>query len=276
MHKIPRRILIGLGLLLILLSIIGLVAWELLSSTFEARYLAKTVQKMTWRMEPGASNRIRFPAQGPYDVRLGYSKLPDYTQRLTKYGWGIKEQAKVSIQMARVGELGLSLPYREKDQGGITLFDAAGAPLYQYQSPGRIYARFEDIPPVLVKSLLYIENRELLREDFPTRNPAVEWDRLGQAVLEKAISIVDRGRNVPGGSTLPTQIEKYRHSPEGLTQGMMDKVLTANRKARMWDKMVELYDDIAREAEDDFQHLFGEKFSAAYEDQIGRLHQGQR
>ena len=224
MHKIPRRILIGLALLLILLSILGLVAWELLSSTFEARYLAKTVQKMTWRMEPGASNRVRFPGQGPYDVRLGYSKLPDYTQRLTKYGWGIKEQAKISIQMARVGELGLSLPYREKDQGGITLLDAAGAPLYQYQSPGRIYARFEDIPPVLVQSLLYIENRELLREDFPTRNPAVEWDRLGQAVLEKAISIVDRGRNVPGGSTLPTQIEKYRHSPEGLTQGMMDKV----------------------------------------------------
>jgi type VI secretion system protein len=55
--------------------------------------------------------------------------------------------------------------------------------------------------------------------------------------------------------------------------GVMDKMLVASRKARMWDKMVELYDDILREADDDFQHLFGEKFSAAYEDQIGRLHQ---
>ena len=55
--------------------------------------------------------------------------------------------------------------------------------------------------------------------------------------------------------------------------GVMDKMLAASRKARMWDKMVELYDDILREADDDFQHLFGEKFSAAYEDQIGRLHQ---
>jgi FHA domain-containing protein/type VI secretion system protein len=55
--------------------------------------------------------------------------------------------------------------------------------------------------------------------------------------------------------------------------GVMDKMLSANRKARMWDAMVELYDDIQREAQDDFQHLFGEKFSAAYEDQIGRLHQ---
>ncbi|KQX01200.1 hypothetical protein ASC94_00680 [Massilia sp. Root418] len=55
-------------------------------------------------------------------------------------------------------------------------------------------------------------------------------------------------------------------------EGVMDKMMATARKARMWDRMVELYDDILREADDDFQHLFGEKFSAAYEDQIGRLH----
>ncbi len=224
MHRFSRRILIGLALLLLLLSIAGLVVWELLSSTFEARYLAKTMQKMTWRVESGPSERTHFPDKGPYDLRLGYSKLPAYAKRLKGYGWDIQEQAKISIQMARVGELGLFLPYREKDQGGITLLDAAGQPLYQYLSPARIYARFEDIPTVLVQSLLFIENRELLHDDFPTRNPAVEWDRLGQAVLEKGISVLDSDRNVPGGSTLPTQIEKYRHSPEGRTQGMLDKL----------------------------------------------------
>ena len=224
MHRFSRRLLIGLGLLLLVLSLIGLVAWELLSSTFEARYLTKTAQKMTWRVEPGASDRIKFPDKGPYDVRLGYSKLPAYTKRLKAYGWHIEEQAKISIQMARVDELGLFLPYREKDQGGISLLDSAGKPLYQYRSPARIYTRFQDIPAVLVQSLLYIENRELLRDDYPTRNPAVEWDRLGQAVMEKAVSLVDPGRNVPGGSTLPTQIEKYRHSPNGMTRGMSDKL----------------------------------------------------
>ena len=224
MHRFSRRILIGLALLLLLLSIIGLVAWEVLSSTFEARYLAKTMQKMTWRIEPGPSDRIHFPEHGPYDLRLGYSKIPAYSQRLKTYGWEVQEQAKISIQMARLGELGLFLPYREKDQGGITLFDSTDQLLYQYRSPARVYARFEDIPVVLVNSLLYIENRELLRDDFPTRNPAVEWDRLGQAILEKGISVLDSDRNVPGGSTLPTQIEKYRHSPEGRTQGMLDKL----------------------------------------------------
>ena len=134
MHRFSRRILIGFALLLLLLSLIGLVAWELLSSTFEARYLAKTVQKMTWRVQPGPSDRVRFPANGPYDVRLGYSKLPRYTERLKSYGWHIEDQAKISIQMERVGELGMFLPYREKDQGGISLLDAAGEPLYQYLS----------------------------------------------------------------------------------------------------------------------------------------------
>lgn len=56
-------------------------------------------------------------------------------------------------------------------------------------------------------------------------------------------------------------------------EGVMDKVLASSRKARMWDRMVELHGQIVREAQDDFQHLFGERFSCAYEDQIERLNQ---
>jgi len=224
MRKIPRRILISLGILLLIVGLVGLIAWELLSSALEAKYLVKTAQKMTWQIRPGPSNRIRYPGQGPYDVRLGYSKLPDYLARLDKAGWQIEEQAKISIQMARADDLGLFLPYHEQDQAGLTLLDSDGKPLYQGLHPTRVFSRFEEIPKVLVDALLYIENRELLTEQFPTRNPAVEWDRLAQALLEKGISLVDSNRNVPGGSTLPTQIEKYRHSPEGLTTGMGEKL----------------------------------------------------
>jgi type VI secretion system FHA domain protein len=56
--------------------------------------------------------------------------------------------------------------------------------------------------------------------------------------------------------------------------GVMDKMLGTGRKAKLWDKTVEQYGEIAREAEDDFQRLFGERFSAAYEDQVGRLRLG--
>ncbi|MBT9568960.1 MAG: transglycosylase domain-containing protein [Thiobacillus sp.] len=224
MRRTPRRILIALGIFLLLLALVALIAWELVSSALEAKYLANTAQKMTWQMRPGPSSRIQFPGKGPYDIRLGYSKLPGYLDRLEKAGWKIDEQAKISIQMERAGDLGLFLPYHEKDQAGITLLDRDGARLYQGRHPTRVYSRFADIPDVLVNALLYIENRELLTEQFPTRNPAVEWDRLAQALLEKGISLIDTNRNVPGGSTLPTQIEKYRHSPEGMTSGMGEKL----------------------------------------------------
>src|SRR5512143_923428 len=224
MNKVPRRILIGLGILVLLIGLVGLIAYELLSSALEAKYLAKAAQKMTWQIRPGPSDRIRYPGQGPYDVRLGYSTLPHFLTRLDKAGWQIDQQAKISIQMARASDLGLFLPYHEKDQTGLSLLDSDGKPLYQARHPTRVYHRFDEIPKVLVNSLLYIENRELLTEQYPTRNPAVEWDRLAEALMEKGISLIDTHRNVPGGSTLPTQIEKYRHSSEGLTSSMGEKL----------------------------------------------------
>lgn len=57
---------------------------------------------------------------------------------------------------------------------------------------------------------------------------------------------------------------------------VMDKVLASNRKAKMWDRMVDLYGQLAREADDDFQRLFGEAFAQAYEEQVQRLRQTPR
>jgi FHA domain-containing protein/type VI secretion system protein len=52
---------------------------------------------------------------------------------------------------------------------------------------------------------------------------------------------------------------------------LMDKMLSSGRKARMWDRLVQLYDEVVREADDGLQCLYGEKFSAAYEEQVARL-----
>jgi len=67
----------------------------------------------------------------------------------------------------------------------------------------------------------------------------------------------------------PAAIEERLQVPT-----VMDKMLAANRKAKMWDRMVALYEDISREADDDFQRLFRDKFSTAYEEQIKRLRGG--
>jgi len=57
---------------------------------------------------------------------------------------------------------------------------------------------------------------------------------------------------------------------------VMDKMLSSHRKAKMWDRMVELYTEMAREADGDFHRLFGEAFAAAYEEQVERLRQARR
>jgi type VI secretion system FHA domain protein len=57
---------------------------------------------------------------------------------------------------------------------------------------------------------------------------------------------------------------------------VMDKVLASNRKAKMWDRMVELYTQLASEADSDFHRLFGEAFGKAYEEQVALLRQARR
>jgi type VI secretion system FHA domain protein len=69
----------------------------------------------------------------------------------------------------------------------------------------------------------------------------------------------------------PVEIERRLDVPT-----VMDKMLSANRKAKMWDRLVALYGEIAREADDDLQRLFGEKFSEAYEEQVVRLRQAKK
>ena len=88
-----------------------------------------------------------------------------------------------------------------------------------------MYAGFDTAPTLLVKSLLFIENRELLDPTYPKRNPAVEWDRFSKAVFDKSLHVFTGGdKRSAGGSTLATQIEKYRHSPDGRTNSLSDKL----------------------------------------------------
>lgn len=77
---------------------------------------------------------------------------------------------------------------------------------------------------MVVDALLFIENRELLDPRRPRLNPAIEWSRLARAVADLALNQVDPSHPAPGGSTLATQIEKFRHSPEGRTESIREKL----------------------------------------------------
>ncbi|MDE2030107.1 MAG: transglycosylase domain-containing protein, partial [Alphaproteobacteria bacterium] len=96
--------------------------------------------------------------------------------------------------------------------------------IYAASYPQRVFKSFDQIPPILVKTLLYIENRDLLKPGPVTRNPVIEWDRFLKAaffhVIHKAVPFFNAG----GGSTLATQIEKFRFSPQGRTESGPEKL----------------------------------------------------
>src|SRR5260370_32447328 len=192
-----------------------LVQIEIGTSRLQARYLSELGRDIAFTVDDGASNSIRFPASGPYDVRLGYASLPSFEQRLTARGFAVASQARDSARMASLADGGLFLPYAEKDQAGLLLHDASGTLLFSARYPNRVYDSFDAIPPLVVDTLLFIEDRYLLDPDQPTRNPAIDWGRFSRALFDQGMRVIDRHQPTPGGSTLATQTEKCRHPPGG-------------------------------------------------------------
>ena len=208
---------LALGLLLGVLA-----AREARTSAVQAHVLASLNQRLTYALVPGPSARFVTPRHGPYDNRLGYVRLPEWTTRLEREGYAVREQAEVSPTLARVAALGLTPPYAEKTRAGLSVFDRSGAAVFQVTEPARGYAAFDAIPKLVRDTLLFVENRELLTDE-PRRNPAIEWDRFARAALVQLSGGDGDGRG-PGGSTLATQIEKYRHSAGGRTSGPLEKL----------------------------------------------------
>ena len=221
-----RRILFGLVLVMVAAGS-AYAVYETRTSTLQAKIFAGMMKDVNYRMEQGPSDAIRFPADSPYDARLGYSHLPAFLGKLHTRDYVVDAQARMSPKMLELADYGLFASYREKNRAGLEILDCRSQPLFGSRFPERQYERFDDAPQLLVQSLLFIENRELLDPAYPKRNPAIEWDRFSKAVFDKTLHSVGigGGSRVAGGSTLATQIEKYRHSPEGRTASLQDKMI---------------------------------------------------
>jgi len=221
-----RRILFGLVLVMVAAGS-AYAVYETRTSTLQAKIFAGMMKDVSFRMEQGPSDAIRFPADSPYDARLGYSHLPAFLGKLHTRDYVVDAQARMSPKMLELADYGLFASYREKNRAGLEILDCRSQPLFGSRFPERQYERFDEAPQLLVQSLLFIENRELLDPAYPKRNPAIEWDRFSKAVFDKTLHSVGigGGSRVAGGSTLATQIEKYRHSPEGRTASLQDKMI---------------------------------------------------
>jgi membrane peptidoglycan carboxypeptidase len=210
------------------------LTFELRSSFIESLVFPRLAREMTFQAAPGPSPQISFPRNGPYDQRLGYAGLPGFIDRLKSADFVVRRQARLSLRLEGfVASDGYAI-YREKMQGGLTILDRDGAPLYASRFPERIYGNFDEIPSLVVRTLLYVEDRHLLDSDYPRQNPAVDWKRFSRAVLGQIAGLVDPHLRQGGASRLATQIEKFRHSPDGLTQDAREKLrqmLTASLRA---------------------------------------------
>ncbi|KAB0508314.1 transglycosylase domain-containing protein [Pseudomonas lini] len=225
----PRRSRHGWGafwlLLLIILIVLGLAAAkEMRTSKFQAREISKYAASLKYELQPGPSDAIRYPGAGPFDQRLGYSALDELLPRLLKRNYVVSAQTRFSPALMKYSDKGFFVPYAEKIQAGLSITDCRAAPLYQYKYPQQLYSSFAAIPPVVVSSLLFIENRFLLDPRQPLANPAVDWPRFGMAAWSQVAKLLRLPGQSAGGSTLATQLEKYRHSPDGLTMSGAEKI----------------------------------------------------
>ena len=221
-RTIPRPGRLFYGSLFVLLAA-GLVVTELRNSRLQAWAASRITRGFGFALAPEASPAIRFPEDGPYDRRLGYAGLDARIARLAERGYAVRSQARLSPALERLVALGLGPVYAEKDRAGLRVEDRRGVRLFEVEYPQRVYRDFAQVPALVVHSLLFIENGELLEPGHPHRNPAVEWDRLARVVSSALLGNGD-GHRPSGGSTLATQIEKFRHSPEGRTASPQEKL----------------------------------------------------
>ena len=212
-------------LVLLLCSAAGLLlVEEARTSRFQAQELSRYAQTLSYRVKPGPSPSILYPKEGPFDKRQGYTYLPLMLERLDQRGYTVQQQAQFSPALLDYAQRGLFVPYPEKIQSGLRISDCSGTPFYEFRYPQQRYPSFSAIPPLVAGSLLFIENRKLLDPKQPLANPAVDWPRFVMAAISQIGKLLDMQDQSAGGSTLATQLEKYRHSPDGLTLSGTEKL----------------------------------------------------
>jgi membrane peptidoglycan carboxypeptidase len=235
-RKVRRRARVArLAIVILLLLALAMAVYaEMRTSNLQALALSALARGITWRLELGQGGVLRAPDAGPYDTRLGYNRLPAFLERAQNAGFTIERQARPSPRMSYLVTKGLFPIYREKSQAGLAIIDRTGKPLYAVRAPEHVFETFDAIPPLVVKTLLFVENRDILDPERPRLNPAVEWPRLAKAVGFDIAGRLGRQGQPIGASTLATQLEKFRHSREGRTSSARQKfrqMLSASLRA---------------------------------------------
>jgi membrane peptidoglycan carboxypeptidase len=198
--------------------------FEARTSEIEARIFSAVASRLSYAMGQGPSPSISFPSSGPYNEIRGYAGLPAFERRLMDAGFRIVAQARLSPELQRLTQWRITPPFREPAVAGLNIRGENGTVLYDAGSRERVFRSYDEIPPLVTKALLLVENRELDDSEATTRNPVIDWGRLSKAGLMYAGHKIGLPLPVEGGSTLATQIEKFRYADGGRTASAADKL----------------------------------------------------
>jgi membrane peptidoglycan carboxypeptidase len=229
-----KRFKTWLWLGLFILLLVACIFIEIQTSLLQSWFFTRTNERLSYQLVTGRSDEIAFPRSAPFDDRRGYSKLPAFQSRLEAGGYQVAKQVRQSETMVDLIKKGISPPYVEPTETGLDIRGADGVALFRHAQSEFLFAKMDDIPPLLVKTLLFLEDRDLNHPASPWQNPAIEWDRLFKATLLYIGSKLSLEVPMQGGSTLAVQLEKFRHSPNGRTESPVEKyrqVVGASLKA---------------------------------------------
>ena len=216
-----KRCLYGLAAL----SLLFLCAFiEFHTSVIQSWFFTATNTRLSFKLGDGPSTEIAHPRSAPFDDRRGYSKLPLFLSRLESQKYRVTHQVRQSETMLTLFQQGISPPYEEKSAAGLNIRGADGQPLFRYEQSEFLFEKIENIPPLIVKTLLFLENRDLDRSAMPWQNPVIEWDRTLKAAMMYIGAKLNLQVPMQGGSTLAVQLEKFRHSPNGRTDTPLEKL----------------------------------------------------
>jgi membrane peptidoglycan carboxypeptidase len=219
-----RRLKILLYWLGALVLIFVCIFIEFQTSILQSWIFTSTNERLYFKLKEGPSKDIAYPRSAPFDDRRGYSKLPAFQSRLESQGYKITHQVRQSETMLTLFEHGISTPYTERPDAGLDIRGVDGESLFRYGQSEFLFGKIDDIPPLLVKTLLFLENRDLDRPATSWQNPVIEWDRILKAALMYVGAKLQLPVPVQGGSTLAVQLEKFRHSPNGRTDTPVEKL----------------------------------------------------
>lgn len=224
-NKLIKKIFLFLLIIIVLTLIIAsiYIRKELKSSNLQAHFFHKLGQKLNYQVEHGDEEAFE-ASKGPFDQKLGYNLIPKFRERIKESNFIQTKYTKVSEKAWELNEYGITFPYRAKTQAGLTIRDDNGEIIYNFKEPKTNFQSFDSISDLIVRTLLFIEDKKLLDSKKPKDNPAVEWNRFLKAISDLLINKFISERKVPGGSTLATQMEKYRYSYGGRTSSPLDKL----------------------------------------------------